>query len=285
MSPCRAATGPAPEAPKVCVGSQKVPHPVTRAPMAIPYNLPTGMGYRPRSAGRRHELDARASEISRCESMNARGPAPLTCALVVLVTALVPLSASAGIKCWTNDEGVRECGNAVPPKYSQKGHREISDTGITLSTTDRAKSKEELRTEREEAARLAAIRAEEERKIRERETKDRVLLSTYTTEEDLKLAHQGQVAAIDLRIEHTELILKQLDQSLAELRGKAAKLERKGKPITPELKNQIAKVKAQRDDSEAFIEKRRIQKAELAAQFDVDLNRYRELKGLDNKTN
>ena len=76
-----------------------------------------------------------------------------------------------------------------------------------------------------------------------------------------------------------------LDQSLAELRGKAAKLERKGKPITPELKNKIAKVKAQRDDSEAFIEKRRIQKAELAAQFDVDLNRYRELKGLDNKTN
>ena len=217
--------------------------------------------------------------------MNARGPAPLTCALVVLVTALVPLSASAGIKCWTNDEGVRECGNAVPPKYSQKGHREISDTGITLSTTDRAKSKEELRIEREEAARLAAIRAEEERKIRERETKDRVLLSTYTTEQDLKLAHQGQVAAIDLRIEHTELILKQLDQSLAELRGKAAKLERKGKPITPELKNQIAKVKAQRDDSEAFIEKRRIQKAELAAQFNVDLNRYRELKGLDNKTN
>jgi hypothetical protein len=285
MSPNRAATGLVPAASKVCVGSQKMPQTATRAPTAIPYNLPTGTGYRPRSAGRRNVLDAPAIEISRCESMNARGQAPLTCALIALVAALLPLSASAGIKCWTNDEGVRECGNAVPPQYSQKGHREISESGITLSTTDRAKSKEELRIEREEAARLAAIRAEEERKIRERETKDRVLLSTYTTEEDLKLAHRGQVAAIDLRIEHTELILKQLDHSLAELRAKAAKLERKGKPITPELKDKIAKIKAQRDDSEAFIEKRRVQKADLAAQFDVDLNRYRELKGIDNKTN
>jgi len=108
-----------------------------------------------------------------------------------------------------------------------------------------------------------------------------VLLSTYTTESDLKLAHEGQVAAIDLRIEHTELILKQLEQSLAQLRSQAAKLERSGKSITPELKNKIARIKAQRDDSNEFIERRRMQKAELAAQFNEDLNRYRELKGLD----
>ncbi len=224
---------------------------------------------------------SRLSNLSKCESMNTRRGAPFTRALVFLAAALGPLSASAGIKCWTNDEGVRECGNAVPPQYSQKGHREISESGITVGTTARAKTKEELRIEREEAARLAALRAEEDRKIREQQTKDRVLLSTYTTESDLKLAHEGQVAAIDLRIEHTELILKQLEQSLAQLRSQAAKLERSGKSITPELKNKIARIKAQRDDSNEFIERRRMQKAELAAQFNEDLNRYRELKGLD----
>ena len=217
--------------------------------------------------------------------MNALAQAPLRYALIALVTVLLPVPASAGIKCWTNDEGVRECGNAVPPRYSQKGHRELNERGITLSTTDRAKTKEELRIEREEAARLAAIRAEEARKIRERETRDRVLLSTFTTEEDLTLAHQGQVAAIDLRIEHTEQILKQLEQSLAQLRAKAAKLERSGKPMTPELKAKIARVKTQVDDSHAFIEKRQLQKAELAAQFAADLDRYRELKGTKKKTN
>lgn len=200
-------------------------------------------------------------------------------ALLVLVAMLLPAPASAGIKCWTNDEGVRECGNAVPPEYSQKGHRELSETGITLSTTDRAKTKEELRKAREEEARLAAIRAEEARKIREREMKDRVLLSTFTSEEDLALAHQGQVAAIDLRIEHTEQIRKQLENSLEDLRGQAAKLERSGKTLTPELESKIARVERQLEESASFIEKRRLQKAELDAQFAEDLNRYRELKG------
>lgn len=208
-----------------------------------------------------------------------------TSAFVVVLATLLPTSASAGIKCWTNDDGVRECGNSVPPEYAQKSHRELSDTGITVGTTDRAKTKNELKAEREEAARLAAIQAEEDRKIRERKAKDRVLLSTFTTEDDLKLAHEGAVAAIDIRIDHTEKILEQLAGSLEQLHAQAAQLERSGKKITPELEQRIAKVERKLQESHAFIEKRRLQKAELAAQFEEDLSRYRELKGLDKQTN
>lgn len=207
----------------------------------------------------------------------------LPCALAVLVAALPPVPVSAGIKCWTNNDGVRECGNTVPPEYAQKSHREVTETGITLSTTSRAKSKEELRIEREEAARLAAIREEEDRKIRARETKDRVLLSTFTTEKELAIVHEGQVAAIDIRIGHTEKILNQLEQTLEQLHSQAAKLERSGKLITPELENRIAKTEQQMQDRLSFIESRRIQKAELAAQFIQDLDRYRELKGISKK--
>ena len=207
----------------------------------------------------------------------------LPCALAVLATVLLPGSASAGIKCWTNSDGVRECGHAVPPEYAQKSHREMTNTGVTVGTTERAKSGEELRTQREEEARLAVIKAEEARKIRERQTKDRVLLSTFTTEKDLTLAHEGQVAAIDIRIDHTERILNQLEKSLKQLHAQAANLERSGKTITPELKNKIAKVERQFQDSHSYIEKRRLQKAELASQFEEDLDRYRELKGISKK--
>ena len=211
--------------------------------------------------------------------MNAPGKAHLLSTLGFLVAVSLSVPASAGIKCWTNDEGVRECGNVVPPKYSQKAHRELSDSGITVSTTARAKTKEELRKEREEAAREAAIRAEEERKQREQKMKDRVLLSTFTSEEDLKLSHEGQVASIDLRIEHTEKIVAQLEHSLADLRSQAANLERSGKPMTPELESKISRVEKQLEESQSFIEKRRMQKSELAQQFQQDLDRYRELKG------
>jgi hypothetical protein len=211
--------------------------------------------------------------------MDAPRVSLLPCALAVLAAVLLPLPASAGIKCWTNDDGVRECGNSVPPEYAQKGHRELTGEGITVSTTKRAKSKEELRTERAEAARLAAIRAEEERKIHAREVKDRVLLNTFTTEKELALAHEGQVAAIDIRIDHTEKILGQLERSLGQLHSQAAKLERGGKPITPELESRIAKTEQKMQDSHSFMERRRRQKAEMAAQYAEDLDRYRELKG------
>lgn len=216
--------------------------------------------------------------------MNLPRIALLPCALAVLVTVLLPTDASAGIKCWTNSDGVRECGHTVPPEYAQKSHREMSDTGVTVGTTDRAKTGEELRTHREETARLAAEEAEKARLIRERQAKDRVLLSTFTTEKDLALAHKGQVAAIDIRIDHTERILNQLEKSLEQLHAQAASLERSGKTITPELKGKIGKVERQLQDSHRFIEKRRLQKAELASQFAEDLDRYRELKGLTKNT-
>ena len=212
--------------------------------------------------------------------MDAPRVSLLPCALAVLAATLLPLPVSAGIKCWTNDDGVRECGNSVPPEYAQKAHRELTGEGITVSTTKRARSKEELRTERAEAARVAAIRAEEERKIHARKVKDRVLLSTFTTEKELALAHEGQVAAIDIRIDHTEKILGQLERSLEQQHSQAAKLERRGNPITPELKSRIAKTEQKMQDSHSFRERRRQQKAELATQYAEDLDRYRELKGI-----
>lgn len=215
--------------------------------------------------------------------MNIPRVALLRCALAVLVAALLPIPASAGIKCWTNNEGVRECGNSVPPEFAQKGHREMTDMGVTVSKTDRARTKEELRNDREEEARVAAVRADEARKIRARKTKDRVLLSTFTTEKELAIAHEGQIAAIDIRIDHTEIILKQLEHSLKQLRSQAAKLERGGKSVTPELKHRIAKSEQQLIDRQEFIDNRRVQKAELGTQFAQDLDRYRELKGISEK--
>jgi hypothetical protein len=245
-----------------------------------PYNL---LYQLVRNATRAH--DKLIIKFGRCHPMNLSRHALLPCILAVLVAALLPSPASAAIKCWTNGEGVRECGNSVPPEFAQGSHREVTSMGVTVSKTKRAKTQEELRMAREEAVRTAAIRADEARRIRERQTKDRVLLSTFTTEKELAVAHEGQVAAIDIRIGHTQKILKQLERSLAQLRSLAAKLERRGQPITPDIKDKIAKAEQQLMDRNNFIENRRLQKAALAAQFSEDLDRYRELKGISRKVN
>jgi len=200
-------------------------------------------------------------------------------AMAALAVLAGPVDSPAGIKCWTNKQGVRECGNAVPPEYAQQGHRELSDHGVTIKRT---KSEEELRKEREERARIAAIEAEKERERRRKAAHDRVLLSTFTTEEDLLLARDGQIAAIDSRIQHTEQIVRQLETSLEDLHAQAAKLERSGKPVTDQLRAKIDSVQSQIDESHEYIRERRKRKAEVVEQFAADLARYRELKGTTN---
>ena len=52
------------------------------------------------------------------------------------------------IKCWHNKDGVRECGNAVPPEYAQQQSEEKDKSGLTVKTQERAKTQEELEAER-----------------------------------------------------------------------------------------------------------------------------------------
>ncbi len=49
---------------------------------------------------------------------------------------------AAAIKCWTNKDGIKECGNVVPPEYSQQETTQINKTGIVTGKTERAKTPE-----------------------------------------------------------------------------------------------------------------------------------------------
>ena len=50
---------------------------------------------------------------------------------LTLFVLVLPSQAHGRIKCWTNSEGVRECGNTIPPEYAQKSHEEVSEQGVS----------------------------------------------------------------------------------------------------------------------------------------------------------
>ena len=192
-----------------------------------------------------------------------------------ILFAAVAIPAAAGIKCWTNTEGFKECGNIVPPEYSQQGHEEISEQGVTVSTTTRAKTSEEMAAE-EEAKRQ---QAEQERREKEQAAKDRVLLDTFTTEEDLILTRDGKLEAIDNRIAHTKQVTLGLQRQRENLEEQAANEERAGKQVSDELIADIDTLDRQVDEHMAFIKSREQEKVKVGSQFDTDLARYRALKG------
>lgn len=195
-------------------------------------------------------------------------------ALSALLLFAPPALLAAKIKCWTNSEGVRECGNVVPPEYAQQGHEEISDRGLTIRTKERAKTPEEIEAERQEQARL-----DEQRKLDEAQAKrDRILLATYATEYDMRLAHKGKLTAIDTRIIHAEHLVKKLKEKLVELIQAAANEERSGKEVSDDTLARISDVKHQITEQQNFIKEREQEKMLINARFEDELAHFRRLK-------
>ncbi|MEJ2142834.1 MAG: hypothetical protein P8Y24_10860 [Gammaproteobacteria bacterium] len=195
-------------------------------------------------------------------------------AFYLLVAMIIPFSsAHAEIKCWYNKDNVRECGQAVPPEYSQKRIEVINDKGITVKVYP---AKEEL----DEIRRQNKLREAEERKKAAKRRQDLILLQTYTTEDDLLLAKKQNLQAIDAIIDLTGSNTSVLKNDLKTLEKNAADYERSGENPPAQLIKDMDNLKRQIKENEEFIKKKELAKKETSDKFDMDLKRFRELKGI-----
>jgi Txe/YoeB family toxin of Txe-Axe toxin-antitoxin module len=214
------------------------------------------------------------------KSVNTTGCGPHRAGLVVvlcLAIGAINASAQSTIKCWNNHEGVRECGNTVPPEFAQQGHETKSAAGVTVGRRQQAMTVEQLETER--AERRAAMLAAEEK--RREAVKDQVLLDTFSSEDDMILARDGQISHLQSQVKITESHIDKLKKSLEELIQEAADHERRGKQPPEKLVADIGSLRAQIRDNAKFIETKEIERTDISAKFDRDIDRFRKLKGLD----
>jgi hypothetical protein len=203
---------------------------------------------------------------------------PTLLSLLLCGSLLLPLSSQAAIKCWTNHEGVRECGNMVPPEYAQQETRTIDKQGITTDIQERAKTPEELEAARKKAEEEKRIKAEEEARRKKQAAYDRVLLSTFLSEQDIMRSRDRKLSSIDASIEITRITIDKLQEKLDGEKKRAASLERSGKPVPERSKKDIDNLKKQIAEKNNFIASKGVEKQQLIEKYDADLKRFRELK-------
>lgn len=199
------------------------------------------------------------------------------CQLLALVlVSSISLDANAGIKCWTNKEGVRECGNAVPAEFAQQGHTRFNAQGVAVGHQERAKSHSEFAEE----GRIKKQKAEVDRKRQEAEKADRVLLDTFSSEDDLVFAREGKVSAIEAQIQLTESHIEKINANLDRMIAIAADLERRGQKPSEQAMADIEKVRAQVAENRSFIETKRTEQESVRQQYATDIERFRKLSGI-----
>lgn len=180
----------------------------------------------------------------------------------------------ARIVCWTNSDGVRECGDSVPPEYSKQGHQEFSEQGIVVDETEA----EMTDTELEELKRITAEKAEQKRREEEQKRRDRMLLDTFTSVEDIERARDRRISAIDSSISLAERRINKLRQEKDRLIKKAAGFEREGKEIPGFITEDINRVERQITSNNEFIADKREEQEVVRARHDRDIKRYNEIR-------
>lgn len=199
-------------------------------------------------------------------------------AYVLAVLALHPLESLATIKCWTNKDGVRECGDIVPPEYAQGALEEKSASGVVVRKQAPSKTPAEIAAERERRVAEARAQAAAEELARKQAAADRVLLHTFSSEDDLLLARDGQLTNLESVIKVTESHVKKLDKSLDQMIGQAADIEKRGRKVPGKLAANIANVRGQIVEQNNFIAEKRAEQDLIRAKFAADIARFRELR-------
>ena len=202
-------------------------------------------------------------------------PALITLGLIALSLMVLSLPAQARIKCWENSDGVMECGEKVPPEYSQKSHKEISNQGITLEESERARTEEE----RAEDDRLAAIQAEEDRKKAEIEKQDKILLDTYSNTDDIQMTSDGKIAALESTIKLANKRNEKIQANLDKRTATAAAAELAGKQPPEDLLKDIQSLQRQIKNNDKFVVDKQLEQEAIKKEYAYKIVHFKELTG------
>jgi len=193
---------------------------------------------------------------------------------LVLITFLASMPAWGATYRYVDEKGRVIYSDTIPSQQAGRGHKELGKQGQVVKEVERTALTPEERAQ-VEARRKAAEDARQ--KILTAERRDRALLSSYTSPEEIDLVRDRALELEQLRITSLQTQMNYASEKLANANAEIAK--RKGIP---------SKVHAQlRDEAESdltSIAQRLGQaKANLEAirtKYDADKLRFKELKGL-----
>ena len=191
--------------------------------------------------------------------------------------------AAQEIYCWKDDAGQTICGDSVPPDQSRFDRDVRNEQGIVL------RFEEGEITPEEQQAILERLRLEEEaRQVREEQDRyDRVLLDSYEDVEDISARRDRFLAQFQGEVIVTELYLGNLGNKLESLMERARRYAPYNEsPDADQIPENLA-LDIQRTQSSISRFTRRLQEIRdeqqrTREQFEKDMVRFRELKGIDN---
>ena len=173
---------------------------------------------------------------------------------------------------WVDDQGVTHYGDRIPPEYASQEQHIINSQGVEINRLEAQKSPEQLA--QEEQKRQAA---------EERESRDRNLLNTYVSVQEIERLRDQRLNLLTDQIKVTNQFLDTLNGRMKKLRVSSMHF----RPYNtdekaPSMPDQVAEdlVRLQNDihTQEQNLRQKRGEEATMKKQFEGDIDRFKELK-------
>jgi hypothetical protein len=199
--------------------------------------------------------------------------------LAILLWAPPSQSIAASLYKWVDENGAVHYSSNLPPEQNQKRHQQLNSQGMVLSTTEAAKTPEELAKEAEQRRELEQRQAEEARLKSIQDGKDRVLLLTFSTEAELEHARENRIEVIDSVIRLIKSSIATTQDKLEELKSSAEVLyTSKGKDIPGGMAQKIEHAERKVASRRLQLEAKTAEREKIWEKYELDLERYRLLK-------
>jgi len=203
-----------------------------------------------------------------------------------VVRALVPLlllgllsgpAIAQKLYRWVDANGQVHYGDHVPPEYANQDREVLNARGMEIGREEGAETADEARAREEEQKRAKAAQ--------EQAQHDRMLLQTYQNVDEIELLRQRRIEQIDSQITLQQQSLANLKARHAEQVQRASRFQPANKdpkaPPMPEgMADDIQRAASDIKTQEINLEKRRKERISVNAQFDADVARFKELRGL-----
>lgn len=194
----------------------------------------------------------------------------------ILVAALVLTFAAARdargtTYKWVDEKGVVHYADKMPADAVNRGHVELDKQGIRVRKTDAALTSDQVRARAAEAERqkqAARDRVESDRR-------DTALVASYSREEDIDLARSRALTTIDSQLQSARVYGGQLQKRQHELNERKQSAGDKGVPVAVE--RELESIDSELAKTNALIEVKKRESLAVAAKYDADKQRYREL--------
>jgi hypothetical protein len=209
--------------------------------------------------------------------MRMKTLAPLLCALSLLAASWPSHAAeSNGRKLykWLDEQGVTHFGDHIPPEYANQEQHIVNSQGIETAHVDAQKTAEQ--TAADEQKRLDA---------EQRASRDKNLLNTYGSVAEIERLRDQRLALLSDQIKVTGQFLEILDGRMKKLRltsvhFKPYSADPKAPPMSDQFAEDLVRVSNDMRTQEQNLREKHSEEATMRKQFDSDIARFKELKGI-----